>query len=172
MNPEYGLPPIEHVAKQPPVQMSLREQEPVIARAAVRLAPKIFRSRSSGLTHDYGKGGLTARILRNYHRYLWNTSLDRTIRRKTQVVPCAAGRAHMVVLGNGDVSSCEMLPPVGNLNEQGLDEITSGRRFVRQVDDIKDKKCFCTHNCAMLDSIMFRPASIPQLLHQKIDGMA
>ncbi len=147
LNPEYGLPPIDELH---------------------RLAPKIFEILG---TYDYGKGGLTARILRNYHRYLWNTSLE-TIRRKTQVVPCAAGRAHMVVLGNGDVSSCEMLPPVGNLNEQGLDEITSGRRFVRQVDDIKDKKCFCTHNCAMLDSIMFRPASIPQLLHQKIDGMA
>jgi len=143
MNPEVGLPPFEVLNE---------------------IAPKIFEILE---TYDYGQGKLTARILRNYHRYLWNVSLQ-TIRQKTQVVPCLAGSAHMVVMGNGDVSSCEMLPPVGNVKETSFAEVVGSSAMREQVQFIQDKKCFCTHNCAMLDSILFRPASIPHLMSEKI----
>jgi MoaA/NifB/PqqE/SkfB family radical SAM enzyme len=143
MNPEFGLPPLPE----------LRE-----------VAPQIFDILA---TYDYGKGGVMAHMLRNYHKYLWNVSLQ-TIERQTQVIPCLAGRAHMVVMGDGSVSSCEMLPPVGNIKEKSWDEITKSREFKDQVRDIKQKKCHCTHNCAMFDSIMFRPGSIPNLLYQTV----
>ncbi len=143
MNPDYGLPPVER----------LRE-----------IGPEIFAILE---TYDYGKGGITARILKHYHRYLWNLSLE-TIERRTQVIPCLAGQAHMVVLGNGDVSACEMLPAVGNLEHSGWKEILASGAFEAQVRSIKNRECFCTHNCAMLDSILFRPASIPHLVHQRI----
>jgi len=143
LNPEYKLPPIEELHK---------------------LAPRIFEILES---YDYGKGGLTARILRNYHRYLWNLSLE-TIKQRTQVIPCLASRAHMVMLGNGDVSSCEMLSPIGSIKEKSWNEIMQSEAFVKQKQDIKDKKCFCTHNCAMFDSILFRPASVPHLVYEKL----
>ena len=71
-------------------------------------------------------------------------------------------------MGNGDVSSCEMLPSVGNVREKSWDEILGGEALKQQRQDITDKKCHCTHNCAMLDSILFRPASLPHLLHEKV----
>ncbi|MBY0585971.1 radical SAM protein [bacterium] len=143
MNPEFGLPPIQEL------------------RA---IAPEIFKILG---TYGYGKGGFMARMLRNYHKYLWNVSL-KTIEQETQVIPCLAGQAHIVVMGDGSVSSCEMLPPVGNIKEKSFEEIRSSPEFKQQVRDIKHKKCHCTHNCAMFDSIMFRPASIPHLLHQTV----
>lgn len=145
MNPDFRLPPLEELRK---------------------LGPRIFEILE---TYDYGKGGVMARVLRNYHRYLWNVSLE-TVRQETQVIPCLAGRAHMVVMGNGDVSSCEMLPAVGNIRDQSWNEILEGETFQRQKQDIRDKKCFCTHNCAMLDSILFRPASLPHLIHEDVNG--
>tara|TARA_B100000315_G_C14562749_1_gene581359 strand:- start:765 stop:1649 length:885 start_codon:yes stop_codon:yes gene_type:complete len=128
------------------------------------LGPEIF---SILETYDYGQNSLSAHILRNYHKYLWNLSLQ-TIEKQCQVIPCLAGRAHMVVMGNGDVSSCEELKPVGNIQVKSWDEIIKSPTFKQQVQDITDGKCHCTHNCVMLDSILLDPKSIPNLLSQKI----
>ena len=144
MNPEFGLPPMPTL---------------------LELAPQIFSILES---YDYGKGGVSAHMLRNYHRYLWNVSLQ-TLQRRTQVIPCLAGQSHMVVLGNGDVSACEMLEPVGNIKEQSWSTIDASQALASQRQSIRNKECHCTHNCAMLDSILFRPASIPHLIHEKIE---
>lgn len=119
-------------------------------------------------TYDYGKGFLQAHILRNYHRYLWNLSLA-TLRRRRQVIPCLAGKAHMVVWGNGGVSSCEMLPVVGSIASQSWKDILSSEAFIQQKQTIRRKGCFCTHNCAMLDSILMRLRSFWPLMYQKLD---
>ena len=132
------------------------------------LGPEIF---SILETYDYGQNSVSAHILRNYHKLLWNISLQ-TIDRQQQVIPCLAGQAHMVMMGNGDVSSCEMLEPVGNVQEKSWQEITAGPSFQQQVQDIKDGKCHCTHNCAMLDSILLNPINLPGLISQKIKGLS
>jgi len=129
-----------------------------------RLGPEIF---SILETYDYGRNVVSAGILRNYHKFLWNVSLA-TIEEQRQVIPCLAGRAHMVMMGNGDVSSCEMLPPVGNVQTQSWRDITKSPAFKQQVRDIKAGKCHCTHNCAMLDSILLNPANLPNLIHQRV----
>jgi hypothetical protein len=138
MNPSLGLPTMEELH---------------------RLAPAIFEILE---TYNYGRNKVAARILRNYHRYLWKTSLQ-TIEQQTQVIPCLAGLAHQVVWGDGRVSPCEMLAPVGSLQTQTLKEITSSPAWQQQLEDIKAKKCHCTHNCAMFDSIFFNPANFPHL---------
>lgn len=130
-----------------------------------QLGPDIFAILE---TYDYGRNPVAGHILRNYHRYLWNVSL-RTIRDRTQVIPCHAGKAHMVVMGDGSVSSCEMLPAVGSIQDQSLDEIRSSAALRDQVRDIENKACHCTHNCAMFDSILFRPASVPHLLRTTVE---
>ncbi|HIJ84361.1 MAG: Elp3 protein [Magnetococcales bacterium] len=113
-------------------------------------------------TYDYGKGKLSSNILRNYHRYLWKLSLD-TLRQKKQIIPCLGGTAHMVVWGNGLVSCCEMLEPVGDIRTQSFAEILSGTPYQRQRDAIVAGQCHCTHNCAMLDSVFFNPACMARL---------
>jgi MoaA/NifB/PqqE/SkfB family radical SAM enzyme len=143
MNPAFNLPTAEELHQ---------------------LAPEIFAILE---TYDYGRNPFSAHLLRNYHKYLWNISL-RTLKEQTQVIPCLAGKAHMVVWGNGEISSCEMLPSVGDIHSQTWAEILNSDRAQQQRQDIKAKKCHCTHNCAMFDSILFNPANTINLLHQKI----
>ena len=143
LNPEFGLPPLPELRK---------------------MGQEIFSILES---YNYGRNRLSAHLLRNYHRYLWNLSIS-TLEHKTQVIPCLAGQAHMVVWGDGQVSSCEMLPSVGNTNEQSWHQILQSDEYKKQLQSIRDKKCYCTHNCAMFDSIMFRPMSVPNLIHQKL----
>ncbi len=138
MNPSLGLPSVDELTK---------------------LAPDIFAILE---TYSYGRNKFAARILRNYHRYLWKISLQ-TIEQKTQVIPCLAGTAHQVVWGDGRVSACEMLEPVGDLKTQTLKEVTGSPAWQQQLQDIQAKKCHCTHNCAMFDSIFFNPTNFPHL---------
>ncbi len=130
-----------------------------------KLGREIFAIQES---YDYGRGGLYERILRNFHRFVWKNSL-RTIEEQRQVIPCLAGTAHMVVMGDGRVSSCEMLEPVGDLKFQSWEEIKDSAAFKQQVADIKAGKCYCTHNCAMMDSIFFNPRNVAKLVHQSVD---
>lgn len=116
--------------------------------------------------YNYGVGGNSARILRNYHRYLWKTSI-KIIEEKEQVIPCLAGKSNMVIWGNGEVSSCEMLPGVGNINENDIDDILKSENFTNQIKSIENKECHCTHNCALLTSIMYNPKKWGNLIYQK-----
>lgn len=113
--------------------------------------------------YDYGRSRLSARILQNFHRYLWDTSLE-ILKQQTQVIPCLAGQSQLVVYGDGAVSACEMLPTVGNITENRLPDIIRSDSYQAQVDMIRNKGCHCTHNCAMLDSIFFNPRNLPNLL--------
>jgi MoaA/NifB/PqqE/SkfB family radical SAM enzyme len=119
-------------------------------------------------TYNYGNNRVAANILRNFHRYLWKVSLQ-TIEEKRQVIPCLAGSTQMVVFGDGHVSSCEMLPAVGDLCSQDLRDIMKSLPYKQQMKNIAAGKCYCTHNCAMMDSIFFNPRNLPRLLRQRIN---
>lgn len=144
LDPSVGLPPLDELH---------------------RLGREIFRIQE---TYDYGTNDVAAHVLRNFHRYLWKTSL-RTLEEKRQVIPCLAGRTSMVVMGNGEVSSCEMLPPVADLRRQSWREIKKSPAFRQQLSDIAAGKCHCTHNCAMFDSILFSPGQLARLVRQPIE---
>ncbi len=129
-----------------------------------QMAPDIFAILG---TYDYGRNPASARILRNYHRYLWKTSLA-TIEEERQVIPCQAGKFHMVVWADGRVSSCEMLPSIGDLRTQSWSDIHGSAALKDQVAAIEKGACHCTHNCAMLGSILFNPMNVPKLAWQPV----
>ena len=124
------------------------------------LAPAMFAILGR---YDYGRSKLSAGILRNFHRHLWEVSLA-TLEQRTQVIPCLAGKSQLVVNGDGSVSACEMLAPVGNIRERRLPDIIQSDAYRKQRTMIENKACHCTHNCAMLDSIFFNPTQLPKLL--------
>jgi MoaA/NifB/PqqE/SkfB family radical SAM enzyme len=136
--------------------------------ALKRMAPEMFEILS---TYDYGQNVLAARILRNYHRLLWATSL-RTISERRQVTPCYAGKFHMVVMGDGRVSSCEMLDAVGNVKTQSWAEIMQSQAYRDQVASIERGECHCTHNCAMMGSLLFNPKQAAKLVFKSAAGRA
>jgi MoaA/NifB/PqqE/SkfB family radical SAM enzyme len=122
--------------------------------------PEIFEILDKYL---WGSGIFKRILLRKYYHLLWDVSFA-TLEKQTQVIPCIAGKTHLVIWANGDVSSCELLPPVGNVFEQPLPEILSGERMKSQLKYIHEKRCYCTHNCVMLDSIFFNPGNYLKLL--------
>ena len=95
-------------------------------------------------------------------QYLLDINL-KTLCRKTQVIPCLAGRHHGVIAANGDVSFCEMEPPIGNLREHDLDfdKVWHSNRADRLRKSIQGKECFCTHECVQLINIAFNAGNYP-----------
>ncbi len=112
--------------------------------------------------YSYGHNSAKSRVLRNYHRFQWNTSLL-TIERQTQVVPCIGGLGHAVVMGNGDIQPCEMLDPIGNIRDRSWEEVWNSFARKQQRRSIQRKECYCTHNCALLQSILFRPQTLAKI---------
>ena len=129
----------------------------------LKISPKIFNILED---YNYGQNSVTAHFLKNYHRYMWKTSL-KTIEKRKQIIPCLSGQSSLVIWGNGDVSSCEELSPIGNIKEKNINEVLKSTEFNQQLKSIKNKECHCTHNCAMLTSIFFNPKTWPNIIYQK-----
>ena len=89
-------------------------------------------------------------------QYLLDVNL-KTLCRKTQVIPCLAGSHHGVIAANGDVSFCELGLPVGNLREHdfNFDKVWYSNRAHQLRKSIRNKECFCTHECVQLINIAF-----------------
>jgi MoaA/NifB/PqqE/SkfB family radical SAM enzyme len=119
--------------------------------------------------YKYNKSGLTEFVAKQYHRYLWDLSL-RTLEEETQVIPCLGGQAHLVIYADGTVAPCELLPTVGSLKENSLQEILASEPYLAAVEGIKAKNCHCTHNCNMTDNILFDPRNYPRLVGLPFGG--
>jgi sulfatase maturation enzyme AslB (radical SAM superfamily) len=115
--------------------------------------------------YTYGRSRLMSGILRNYHRHAWDIAL-RTLAERRQVIPCLGGCAHSVVWADGTVSPCEMLPAVGSLHDAPLSVIRRSADWQHWRESIRRGECWCTHNCALLDSVFFNPVQLYRLLVQ------
>lgn len=118
--------------------------------------------------YHYGKnlGGIGERVANISHRYFFNLYL-RALKEHKMALPCLAGRAHVVIYANGDVSLCELRGPVGNLKKADFDfqELWQSKEAGRQRQEIAQNKCFCTHGCNWQDNVFFNPVSYPQLVY-------
>jgi MoaA/NifB/PqqE/SkfB family radical SAM enzyme len=87
-----------------------------------------------------------------------------TIAKRTQVIPCRAGRLSAVVYANGEVSVCELHKPLGNLRQKSFWEIWDSpeARMLRQ--SIARKDCYCTTEVFMWPSIVFQPERLVQAM--------
>lgn len=117
--------------------------------------------------YDYGFQTKEGKILRNYQRTLYETSL-RVMKEKRQIPSCLAGKFHLVVYPNGDLAFCEMLAPFGNIREGGIEDLIKSDNAEVQRKHIKDKKCYCYHNCNMVDNYFLNPLQYPKLLRGAI----
>jgi len=119
----------------------------------------IFRMWSG---YDYGFDHFQRMLLRNYQRALYNFSL-RVIKEGRQSPACLAGRRHLVVYANGDVSFCEMLPSFGNLRARPLSELLCSHEAESVRKSIIRRECSCYHNCNMLDNFFLNITQYPKL---------
>lgn len=81
--------------------------------------------------------------------------------------PCYACNLIGVIMNNGDVNCCEILPTkIGNLRENDYD--LKKIWFSEKADDarkfIKKSKCFCTHECFMYVNLLFNSRNLMPIL--------
>ncbi len=85
-----------------------------------------------------------------------------TATEQRQVVPCTAGRITGVVYANGDVSLCELHPPIGNIRQQPFPIIWQSEDARRQRASIARKECHCTTEVFLWPSIVYQPLPLLQ----------
>ena len=82
-------------------------------------------------------------------------------------ISCSAGRLSAYIDAHGNVYPCEILEnkKLGNLRDVNFDfeKIWFDPAHNELKSFIKDK-CFCTHSCFMLPSIMFNATNYPNIL--------
>ena len=83
-----------------------------------------------------------------------------------QHLPCTASSLSCVVMENGDVRACEILPDsIGNLNSTAWDlaalwESAAAKELRARI---KSTRCACTWECAQADNVLFHLPSWPRL---------
>ena len=92
----------------------------------------------------------------------------RTLKEKRQVIPCVAGSLFAVVDESGNVGVCELLPPIGNVRDEGMREILSSAGADRQRRAIRAGACHCVHGCVVPSNVIRNPFLYPRLLKRFI----
>lgn len=84
---------------------------------------------------------------------------------------CAAGCLTTVILSDGEVRACEMLPlSFGNLRDNNFDlpkmmNSPKGQEIRKYIQDIE---CICTHECNLSVSILLQPSCWHKLIIKRI----
>ncbi|MEA2036309.1 MAG: radical SAM protein [Nanoarchaeota archaeon] len=83
--------------------------------------------------------------------------------------PCFAGSIAGVVSAMGDVSLCELWPPVGNLRDTDYDfkKVWFNENAMKQRNQLKRREGMCkqcTHSCFVSSAMLFDPLLYPKLL--------
>lgn len=115
-------------------------------------------------------------------------SQTRTLEERAMADPCKAGRKLMVVSEKGEVRPCEILDPsfaegapdaealgdfsFGNLTETDFDlEALLARPRSRKIlKFIKDRRCWCTFECAQINNFVLNPLSYLRILSKTVSG--
>lgn len=88
----------------------------------------------------------------------------RTLHEQKRLISCYAGRLNLVITECGDVFPCEMLSETfGNVRAYDCDvkKLLRTEKAVRVIRSIRDRKCYCTHECYFMTNILFNPVLYP-----------
>jgi len=89
-----------------------------------------------------------------------------TARQQKQQLPCYAGRLNLVLTEVGDLYPCESFSMLyGNVRNDGYDirKLLKTKEAKTIQHAIKEKGCFCTHECYFMTNILFNPWQYPAL---------
>ncbi len=95
--------------------------------------------------------------------------IHRTMGEQKRIIPCYAGRLNLVLTEAGEVFPCELLTEsMGNVRDCGYDvrKIIGSEKAGRVIGLIKNKACYCTHECFFMTNILFNPRTYPALIKE------
>ncbi|HUR26654.1 MAG TPA: radical SAM protein, partial [Planctomycetota bacterium] len=94
---------------------------------------------------------------------------------RSRHLPCTAGTLSAVVFENGEVHPCEILgKSIGNLNdvEWDLERLWRAHAAESLREEIAEKRCACTWECAQADNVLFQPRLWPKLALRTLSSRA
>ncbi len=95
--------------------------------------------------------------------------IHRTLLEQRRLVPCHAGKLNLVLTEDGEVFPCELLAEsLGNVRDYDYDirKIPRTEKAGAILRDIRDQRCYCTHECYMMTNILFSPSMYPALARE------
>jgi len=95
--------------------------------------------------------------------------IHRTMEERTRLLNCYAGRLNLVLEEGGEVFPCEVLrESFGNVRDYGYDmrKVVRSEKAARVNASIRNKACYCTHECYYMTNILFNPRLYPSLLKE------
>ena len=94
-----------------------------------------------------------------------------TINKKRQIVACCAGESIGVLDSNGDARACELREPFGNIKDRDFLDIWNSYLADLMRKSIRNKDCYCTHECFIYPSAMKSAIMFPVIILFKIKGL-
>jgi hypothetical protein len=93
-------------------------------------------------------------------------------RERRQTIPCVADRVTMVLGASGEVSLCEMLPPIGAFREfdYNFDALWNSPVSREARKDVAARKCYCYHPCYQTVNVLLRPTSVMGAVARRLVG--
>lgn len=114
-----------------------------------------------------------SRLFYGLYRYM-NKVVFETLEKNRMILPCLAGKRLIEIYEDGTVRPCEILhtlpggidSTMGNLRDFNYDinKILRSEKAKDLLKYIKEHKCFCTFECALLTNIIFNPCTYPKLI--------
>lgn len=119
--------------------------------------------------HSERKKGLMRALLRLMREIIFKTlTLDK------MVLPCLSGKKMLTLTEEGFIAPCEMLKQIfperdsvmGSLkaNNYDINAIYKSRKYKEILNFIKESRCYCSFECAILCNIVFNPRMYPGIL--------
>jgi len=95
--------------------------------------------------------------------------IHETLLQRRRLIPCYAGRLNVVLTEAGDLYPCESFTrKMGNVRVSGYDirKILKTTQAQEVIRFIKNKGCYCTHECYFMTNILFNPFMYPRLFRE------
>ncbi|RJP28994.1 MAG: radical SAM protein [Candidatus Omnitrophota bacterium] len=164
--------------------LKVDEHELLLARGNTRdtmaldVSPQIY-TRALKTVEDIAYNNLKKRkyqfsgIFYGLYKYT-NRIVSRIINEKKYIYPCLAGKKMIEVYEDGSVVPCEILPSIkgtidanmGNIRDfdYNINKLLASEKAKNIIKYIKEKRCFCSFECAILASLVYNPRAYPHIL--------
>lgn len=124
-------------------------------------------------TIGYKNNSLISILLNIKNRIIWK-NVYKIFSIQKYISPCLAGKLFGIIYSNGDVAPCEFLNKTfGKLKnfDYNLIQCWHSSKAKKITKEIEEKKCFCTHECALMISFFSCFCNYGQILLQYFKNM-
>lgn len=134
-------------------------------RCAIDLLERNLKNRTSSLYRFRGAKLKAAQDI------VQRRLIHQTLLAQKRHIPCYAGRLNLVLTETGDVYPCEILSTrFGNVRDYNynMKKIVRSEKARPVLDSIRNKQCYCTHECYFITNILFNPRLYPTLAKEYV----